>query len=429
MAIPSVNLFSNMPGGGINAAMNANNALANNMHLRELNRIKAKYAPLTTQAEAMSKLAYANLMAPQFLAKMMANPDLVASLSESDIKNNLNMIQRAGSGQGTGASLINSIQNGVAPNSQGIKNPLSNMGEFIADKFRNAFTSPPSPQDAPSSSNPAASQSVAPRTGKPKGAVRKVSEQWYDENGEPVYEDNMEGSQSSPLELEVTTGQAPGRELTYAEKAGRQRGIIKEGEKLGDYRAEDIRNTGNEQKSLAASGVVLDRLTNIVKSDEFQNARNTIPMFQDKQLSLLKIMGTPEQKDMIGDFLSTAEAYKAATVNSFAGKPLVREFDLADRIKISEGDPVGVAEGKIRSLTTLKKIAEQKNKIILRLMQDKHMNQGDAIEEANKRVDIKPIELEVTKLLEPRVSVTNQRTGEIIMMPRSKARELGVPNV
>jgi len=46
------------------------------------NRTKAKYAPMTMQADAMSKMAYANLMAPQFLAKLMGNPDVVANMTE-----------------------------------------------------------------------------------------------------------------------------------------------------------------------------------------------------------------------------------------------------------------------------------------------------------------------------------------------------------
>jgi len=62
------------PGGGLVTSMGGINSLANDMILRQINEVKKQYAPITTQAEAASKLAYANLMGPQFMAKLMANP-------------------------------------------------------------------------------------------------------------------------------------------------------------------------------------------------------------------------------------------------------------------------------------------------------------------------------------------------------------------
>ena len=144
---------------------------------------------------------------------------------------------------------------------------------------------------------------------------------------------------------------------------------LRELEKEGEYRAAALKQIGESQLGLSNSGAVLDRMTGIVTNPVFGNMRNKIPGFQNKQLDYLKVMGTPEEKELIGDFLSTGESFIASTVQGFSGKPLVREFDLAQRQKITPHDTVDSAIGKLRSATALHDIAEKKNQIVSELLQ------------------------------------------------------------
>jgi hypothetical protein len=71
MAIPSVNMFSQQPGGGIVTAMNGTNALAKNM-------LETAYYPASQQAQIAAQNAYAQNLPLQNLATVLSNPNLYA---------------------------------------------------------------------------------------------------------------------------------------------------------------------------------------------------------------------------------------------------------------------------------------------------------------------------------------------------------------
>ncbi len=156
---------------------------------------------------------------------------------------------------------------------------------------------------------------------------------------------------------------------------------------------------------MSNQGVIIDRLIDTVKNPQFQEMRNQIPFFQDKQLNVLSKMGTPEQQQMIGDFMTTAQNMVASTVNSFHGKAMDKEFTLANKMKINDNDTVNVAMGKLTALRTLKDIAQTKNDQVIDLMQNKNMNEGDAIKQANKLINTKHIEDQVNNLMNPPVTI------------------------
>ncbi|HHF7341048.1 TPA: hypothetical protein ACPSKZ_000685 [Legionella anisa] len=372
-------------GGNIVTSMKGINSLNNEMLLRKINQIKAQYAPLTTQAEAASKLAYANLMGPQFLAKLLGNDSALANLSEGQKRNILNSVYQAGSGAGTAANIFSNLQQ---PTTGRRTNPLS---QWFSDKVKDVFGQ--QGQRSPIEQMPPDTQ-VPENTMRPSGGVTLEGEQWYNSKGEPVYEENVDTPEGS-MKLELTKGQRP---KTYAENTGEYKGTVKQGEELGKHRAQALQDIGDSQLSLSHSGAVLDRMTNIIKNPVFQNMRNKIPFFQDKQLNYLMKTGTPEEKKLIGDFMTTAENFIASTVQSFGGRPLVREFDLAQRQKITPSDPVHVAEGKLRASIALHDIAEKKNNIISDLL-NQGMNLSDAVKQANKMVDVSAIDKQTDELL------------------------------
>lgn len=426
MALPLPRVIPDVgPGGGIVTAMGGINSLANDMSLRKINEVKAKYAPLTTQAEAASKLAYANLMGPQFMAKLMANPGFLGNTPDNKLQAIREMITRAGTGQGQ-ANALAQLQGQSEPEQPGFSG-------WIQNTLKNAFGQKPQPQQqAPS--NPLAqdltmpqAQPVAPQNPmqhRPKDGVTLEGEQWYNAKGEPVYEEDLQTPDGS-MKLELTKGIPP---KSYAENTGRYQGTVKQLEQEGKYRADALKAIGESQLGLSNSGAVLDRLTGLITNPVFANMRNRIPGFQSKQLDVLKVMGTPEEKELIGDFLATGESFIASTVQGFSGKPLVREFDLAQRQKITPHDTIESATGKLRSAHALHDIAEQKNQIVSELLQ-KGYNEADAVKVANKMVDVSAIEKETNARLQRTITITNRKTGEKKTVTIEEARKMGVPNV
>lgn len=430
MALPLPRVIPDVgPGGGIVTAMGGINKLANDMTLRKINEIKEQYAPLTTQAEAASKLAYANLVNPQYIAKIMGNPQFMANLSEEQ----KNMLKDLAYNAGVRNQGTVPMQNPLAQLS-GQGQEQQGDGSFtgwVKNSLKNAFNRP-QPQQAPS--NPLAqdysmpqAKPVAPQNPmlhRPKDGVTLEGEQWYNAKGEPVYEEDVQTPDGS-MKLELTKGIPP---KTYAQKAGEFQGEIEQRKQEGKYRADALHAIGQSQLGLSHSGAVLDRMTGIITNPVFANMRNRIPGFQSKQLDYLKVMGTPEEKELIGDFLSTGESFIASTVQGFSGKPLVREFDLAQRQKITPHDTVESAIGKLRSARALHDIAEKKNDIVSELLQ-KGYNESDAVKMANKMVDVSAIERETNARLQRKITVTNRKTGETKEVTIEEARKMGVPNV
>lgn len=405
------------PGGGIVTAMNGINSLANNMVNRRINEIKEFYAPLTTQAEAASKLAYANLINPQYIAKIMSNPHFMGNLSEEQ-KNMLNDLSyNAAVRNQNPASVKNSFNYMQRSSQDGIftrwlKNSLRNMIESSQESETpvNALSQNYSKPEAQSE------LSQNPMQHRPKDGVILEGQQWYNAKGEPVYESDVETSQK-PIELELTE-RKPSK--TYEQKAGDYLGGIKQGEKSGEIRAQNLGDIGEEMKVLDATGANIDRLINGFTNPDFMALRETFPFMQDTQLSALSKTGNPEVRYMIGKLISDIEAFKGSTVNSFKGQTLKREFDYADKLKPSESDTVYTALGKLQTLKALHDIAWLKDMTIKNYMQNKGMSLADAVERANKEVNVKAIDEAVKEYTQPLYPIRNKKTHQTIMVPKKR---------
>lgn len=441
MALPLPRVIPDVgPGGGLVTAMGGINKLSNDNILRQINAIKKQYAPLTTQAEAASKLAYANLMGPQFLAKLLGNDSAIANMGSDQAKAALQKAVNAGMGAGNPSNIFAQMQQQNQGPGEKLGNSLSN---FFADKLRGVFGGQgqpgmgqmqgqpqQAPQQQPMQMPTDAGQQSAPMAppmgNRPKDGVTLEGEQWYNAKGEPVYSEEVEETGQPTMELELTKGIPPKK--SYAENTGDYKGTVKQREEEGKYRAAARKQIGESQLGLSHSGAVLDRMTGIVKNPVFANMRNTIPGFQNKQLDYLKTFGTPEQKELIGDFLSTGESFIASTVQGFSGKPLVREFDLAQRQKITPHDTIDSAIGKLQSATALHDIAEKKNGIVDELLA-KGYNEAEAVKMANKMVDVSAIEEATKKRLQRKIQIRNNKTGVTKEVTLEEARKMGVPNV
>lgn len=421
MGLPLPNVLYDVgPGGGIVTSMGGGNALANNMHLKKINQVKAQYAPLTTQAEAASKLAYANLMAPQFLAKAMHDPAFMANLSEGQKNMIKDLVYSAGTGQGTGANFLNQLpaqQQQPSNNSflEWAKNLFKGHIDQGAAKKNSLLQNTTSmPQSMP---NP---ETQMPQPGSPGLPINEndprmfaVLDKWRQspegqkkiaETGNPeVYPEAQElrnwaekQQGRAPVEMTLREGQ---RAKTWAEKTGEQQGIVKEGEKTGEIRAKDREELDNQYQQALQSEVPLKHLNKIVSNPVFQNMRK-FPWFQKLQLNAKSKIGSYEEQKLVGDFQATALRAVAETVMGFRGRILDKEVTLANDMKVSPNDTIPVIIGKLPSIEAFNEMTKKRSRIANRIMRDYHVSKGDALEEADKQVDGEAIRAKVERELE-----------------------------
>lgn len=359
----------------------------------QIKNIERQYAPVTVPAEAASKLAYANLVGPQFLAKMMGNQDIVASLKQPQRENILRLIYGGGIGQQSGNNMM-------ANNMPKPQNPflqlLSGLTGGMSDRMFGRQPMQTGPMQTPQMTQ---TQSV--------------------QNGSGVV---MPPATNAPVPLPLR----PESEATnpdYFETAGKAAGIKEEGRESGTLRAKAINELDQQYEQAEKAEQPVDHLIDISQNPVFMNMRNKVPFFQDKQLKMLAKTGTPEEQKLIGDFITSTMNAVANTVNSFAGGALAKEFDIGEKMKISPDDTWNVMTGKLESVGTFAQILKEKSRIASEIMQNQHVSRGRAWQLASKQVDGNRIRADIRERLTPKVTIRNKKTGEVITISASEARE------
>jgi len=396
MALPLPRVVADVQAGGplVTSMMGTNELTKSNLE-NAIKRVEAQYKPITTQAEAASKLAYANLMGPQFVAKMLGNQDIAANLSQPQLENAISTSYRAGTGQGSGNAMMGNM---MQPNN--MPDPLQNPIMALIAKGIQSLR------------GGTQQQGMQPQNAMQQGAQPQGMMQQGGNNllSSPVLssQDRQAVSQLQPGQSYVVQGnqpQAPSAPAgTYFERAARASDIKEEGKELGKKRAEAIDDMDQQYQQAVQAEVPVKRLMDISQSPVFMNMRNKIPFFQDKQLTALSKIGTPEEQKLIGDFVTSTTNAVANTVNSFGGRALVKEFDIGERMKISPNDTWNVMVGKLGSIGTYNEMTKQRARLASQLMEKEHINRGDALERADKMVDGAAIRKSIEQKLDPKPS-------------------------
>jgi len=399
MALPLPSVVADVgPGGPLVTSMRGINALQNDMLANKIKGIEAQYAPLTVPAEAASKLAYANLMGPQFLAKLMNNPDILAGMKNpQDAVNYLNAIART---QGNASNAL--LNNPLVSN----QSPLSK----IVNNVKNAFGFGNQQSQSPTNALIQPTQQNNPDRGYS-----------YDQNG-----NNMV---ATPAEVNAVANRLPVQSNAqggnFFTNVGQQLGKKEQEIELGKSRGQAINELGKQYAQDVEAMAPLNHLAQISQSPIFMNMRKDIPFFQHLQIQTLSKIGNPEQQRIIGDFITSTRNAIANTVNSFQGRAMAKEFDFANTMKVSDNDTIGVMLGKLESLMTFKKAAMQRNQIANQLMgAPNNMNEGDAYRKANEAVNMDKIRDNVANQLAMPIRIRNKRTNEIRFVTPKEYNEM-----
>ena len=320
--------------------------------------VEAKYQPITSLANAASKSTYAGLMGPQFMAKLLQNPDAVANMSETQRSGAPSQLFDAAMGQGGGNNpLIAMIQKEMQRLNGG-----QDTGIFQTQNNQQ----PPNQLNQ----NPQNQQSNAkPRT-----------------LGE---EEMLPGAERAPNK-------------TYAEKGGEHRGILEEGKESGKLRARDIEDLGKTYETALNLGDSYNELVDVVKNPVFKNMRSKIRFFQDKQLGLLKSIGTPEEQELIGRWQGLTNKVLADTINTFKGNPMKGEVSISENMKANDNDTINVVVGKIQSGYLMKEMVKQRTAIARNIMENQHVSKQKALEIADKQVNGDQVREQIKNLMKPK---------------------------
>lgn len=421
MNLPLPKVLSDVqPGGGIYTTYNAltQNALANRKQ-----EIENQYSPITKQAEAASKLAYANLMGPQFLAKVMGNENLLANLTPQQQQAGLQKVFGAGSGSGTGMGSGMNFGGMVQPSSSPAQKVINYLGQqlgFGGDSTRsnNAFNAPMSApqQQAPMQQPTQASQP------QPSGPASVNSGYAYDQNGNNV--------RATPQEVtNAANGQSnpPAASGDFATTAGDFAGRKQQRIEEGRLRAKQEGALSDENKAEANKLNNLQEMGNIVTSPVYDSIRQ-IPIAEQHEIGFYSRFGTPEQKNLLGNFFARSGEIVQQAASGFKGSFRGFENSLISSMKPSANDMPDVARGKVQSLLSMAKFNYDRNKLAENLMRTQNMDQSDAFDAADKAYKGTEIRKQLENQFKPTIKIKNSK-GEQRTVTLDEARRLGVPNV
>jgi hypothetical protein len=369
MALLFPDLFPQHQYGGDVAA--SYNALQKNALDNARKQIEGQYYGPKTEAQIASQLTYANLMGPQFAAKLMGNPDIFPNLTDEEKRTKIN-------------ALFNVAQGGGG----------------------NALNNPPPSTGAP----------IPGKQGKTYEGTGADSGYSYDAKGRNIV--------APPELVTAKTTQQP----TVAETVGGYQGTKEELKELGKIRAKNIEELNNIVFDSDTKLATLNDLNNMVSSPEIREIRQ-LPLAGRHEIAWYAREGTPAQQQLIGRLYTQMGDIVKNSSRDFAGQFRKGEQQLLQGMKPNDSDTVDVMIGKLESLTTMSKLLRERAALTSQYMGKHHIDKLQASQRADKEINGEKIREQIHDKLNPTITVRNKKTGEIKTIPIAEARKLGVSNV
>lgn len=381
------------PGGGIITGMQGANELTKSNLENAYNTIKNKYAPITIPAEAASKLAYANLIGPQFVAKMLGNQDIAANIGDSQLKEAIQSLYKTGMSQ---PSSSNAFSNLNSQNTQQSSNPL----QWLTNKVSNLFNN----SDMQSQSQ----NKLIPRSNR-QIPLNEVNNLVYIPSirkfGTPEQAQALAGSTpGSTIKIDtngkpIVTTSAEGK--TYFEKSGEAAGLKEEGKESGKIRANDIKDLNDIVFNAETKQSTLDDINNMISSPEIRQIRAT-PLAGRHEMAYYAKFGTRAQQQLVGRLYAQMGNIVKDSSRDFAGQFRKGEQQLLQGMKPNDSDTVDAMIGKAESLSVMNKLLMERSRLTSKIMSKYHINKLEAQEYADKQVNGQSIRDQIHNTLNPK---------------------------
>lgn len=480
MALPLPSVVADTKAGGpLVTSLGGMNALYNSYLQNQIDQAKAQYAPWSEYSNSASKLAYARLMGPQFLAKMMGNKDILANIPDEKLQQVLGILQNAGTGQATGGgaggmtapqpssgqqtdNLGLPVPGGTVQNA-----PQNSFSSYLVDKIKNIFSgseNKPSGAGNPFAGSSGAMGSVgavaqdnAPSSSAPKNSMTDLNKitntdpnselgiartAWM-RSPEAAQEADKQGyypaksdqqlldwyrqkkTDNGGISAPVNNGMASVKPGDFATNVGNYKGKVAEGEEAGKIRAQDIKELNDIVFSGKTQQTTLDSISNILGSPAFEQMRQ-VPLAGHHELSYFSKFGTPEQQNMVGQYYTLTGNIIKDSARDFAGPFRKTEQQLLQGMKPAAADTVDTARGKTESLSVMSRMLTERARLASEIMNKYHVNKLQAQEAADKQVNGDEIRRQVHDKLNPTVTIRNKKTGEVKTVPAAEAKKMMV---
>lgn len=363
------------------------------------------YAGLSSAANAASKLAYARLMGPQFMAKLMGNENLLANMDNP--KQKLDAI--TGSSGVGGGDMSDMIMRYWAQNQAGQQSQSPQMPQQPQQ--------PQMPQQMPQ----------MPQQPQMPQAPQQAPMQAPPQMQQPQQAQQVPTNEEGILNYDAQGNQIPMGENDFAENVGKYKETVKKRESAGKERGQlNEKKMGELGDSYMAGTKIMSTLDSMIKtvnSPVFENMRQ-LPILQQHELGFYANYGSPEEKQAVGTFIADQGQLVKDFVQSLGSQAVKSEIGLANSTKPNAADMPDVIKGKVDALYSLTKLANERTALTHDLMRNKGMDYFDAQRKADKELKGDEIRQQVhDKVYPPKVINPSHLTAENLQYT---AKELGI---
>ena len=196
----------------------------------------------------------------------------------------------------------------------------------------------------------------------------------------------------------------------------------------------DVKKMSELEDSAAASQAlkpIYDNLSQLTSNPVFQNMRN-IPGAPSFELSYYEKTGTPEQREMIGQYKAAAASYVTTAAKTFGPRMTNNELNFIKQMKIGDNDTIESAQGKLKVMEYFNSINQQRSELAAQLMRDYNISEPQAMKIAQEKIDtsktLKEIENKYTKKDYRMFTIENPETGEKKTVSLEEAKKFLPPN-
>ena len=368
-AFPMLTPQQTSPFGGVLA-----DAIAKRLALAQAQKEEkiVPYAGLAQEADIRSKNAYASAVAPQFTAKLMEHPEILAN-----IKNPQQLLEKliAFSQTGNNAGGRNVEQELAAIRGRQGQPRLGKIGQSVMDMFSGNNEVPES-YTAPVQSNMPVSQPAQ-----------------YDQN--PATNGY---SVSTPQQTEsegmqtVTAGSSTGRSpenIAFGGRAGEYKRQVKKGEVAGEQEGKQQSQYGEAAEGALSQKRAIDHLREVFQNPILEKITD-VPFANQKALKWYKNTGTKEEKKAIGDMETAMNTFISSSLKLFGSRATNTDLAFLQTMKPNDSDTMDVRKGKLIGLETFND-AKLKQIEIADKMMSQGMSKAQAEFVADKAIDMKVI--------------------------------------